>query len=165
MSNNCMKRCLVFSGPLCLFLNQLFGILFDIDLNKLFVPLQTINPLSDTSFCKKSSPIQQVSFFDGFLRCAKSFICLIKSYLFILLLFSLPVETNLKKITKTYVKELIACLFFQECYGFRSSFRCFNPSEFIFIFGVWKCFTLMLLHVLPSFPIPLIGGGLPPVID
>ena len=142
-----------FFRPSVCFLIDLFGILFDVDFNKLFVHFE-YQPLIRYIICKKSSPIQQVafSFFLMVSFVVQKLICLIKSYLFIWFLFSLPVEANLKKkITKTNVKELIACLFIQECYGSRSCVQVFNPSEFISIFGVWKCFTLMLLHVLPSF--------------
>lgn len=131
-----MKRCLVFSGPLSVFELICLGFCLMLTWTSYLYTLN-INPLSDTSFAKSLLLFNRFHFFLMALQAVK-LICLIKSYLFLIFAFVfIACGDKFKKLLKPMSKSLLPVFSSRSVKWFQVlRLGSFNPSEFIFIFGV-----------------------------
>lgn len=74
----------------------------------------------------------------------------ISSFLF---LFPLPFESNWQKhCSKTDIREITACVFFQQIYDFRSYIQVFNKLIFVYGGKQWSSFILLCVFGYQVFP-------------
>ena len=131
---------------------------FDIELHELLYIVE-VNPLSVAFFANIFSHSEGCIFVCGFLCCAKAFLSLIKSHLFIFIFITLEGES--KKIFLGFMSKTVLLMFSSKSFIMsRLSCRSSMHFEFTFVYGVRECSNFIHLHVAIQFS-PGEGNGNP----